>query len=46
MRMLRCLLPIIGFMFTVLATLFQIILHLATGILSLFVAVLVRSSRS
>ena len=46
MRMLKCLLHIIGFMFSVLAALFQIILHLAVGILSLFVTALVKSSHS
>lgn len=44
MRMLKCLLHIIGFMFSVLAALFQIILHLTVGILSLFVAALVKSN--
>ena len=46
MRMVRFLLHIIGFLFTILVSIFQLALHLAMNILSLFFIALVKSSHT
>ena len=46
MRILRFCLHIIGFMFTILVSAFQLALHLAMSILSLFFIALVKSSHT
>ena len=46
MRMVRFFLHIIGFLFTILASVFQLALHLAMSILSLIFIALVKSSHT
>lgn len=44
MRMVRFFLHIIGFLFTILASTFQLALHLAMSIFSIFIMLIVKSN--
>lgn len=46
MRIVRFFLHVIGFVFTILVSAFQLVLHLAMSILSLFFIALVKSSHT